>query len=210
MTHAPTESTGYAEIRYLQFNKSRMFRVCERIAGVLTWPLLWPMAMLSRASDILFRTFSEMLSVVPYLFGIIGRYEFYRFALRSVGENVQFEFGVVLIERNISIGSNVLIGRYNIIHHCDFGDYVLVGERCTFLSGSRQHSFDRLDVPMALQGGLKKRIRIGSDCWIGSHAVIMDDVGSGSIVASGAVVTKPVKPRIIAGGNPAKTIGRRV
>lgn len=68
---------------------------------------------------------------------------------------IEFEFGVLLIERDISIGSNLLIGRYNIIHHRDFGDYVLVGERCPLLSGSRQHSLDRLDVPMAHQGGLK-------------------------------------------------------
>jgi acetyltransferase-like isoleucine patch superfamily enzyme len=209
MAQANNESSEYREIRYLQFNKSRAFRVCERIAGVLTWPLLWPIAMLARRSDILFRTISELLSIVPYLFGIIARYEFYRFALLGVGENVQIEFGVVFIEREVSIGSNVLIGRYCIVHHCDFGDFVLVGERCTFLSGSRQHSFKRQDTPMALQGGQKKKIYIGQDCWIGSHAIIMEDVAGSSIVAAGAVVTKSVSAGDIVGGNPATVIGQR-
>ncbi|MDJ0927461.1 MAG: acyltransferase [Gammaproteobacteria bacterium] len=157
----------------------------------------------------MFRTLSEALSLVPYFPGVILRYEFYRFAVESCGKNVLIEFGTVFIERDVTIGSNVLIGRFNVVHHCDFGDYVLIGERCTFLSGSRQHSFDRTDIPMALQGGFKERIRIGSDVWIGSHSVIAADVGSGSIVGAGSVVNKPVEDWSIAAGSPAKTIRRR-
>jgi acetyltransferase-like isoleucine patch superfamily enzyme len=167
------------------------------------------MAIVSRVSDDLFRTFSELLSLLPYVVGVIVRAEFYRFALKECGRNVVVEFGTVFIFRDISIGNNVLIGRYNTIHHCDFGDYVLVGEHSCFLSGSQSHNLDRTDIPMALQGGSKKRIRIGSDCWIGSHAVVMEDVGRGAVVGAGGVVTKPVPDFVIAVGNPARPVRRR-
>lgn len=200
---------GYSDVAYLQFNKSRTFVVVERTMGILTWPIVIPAALLSRLSDIVFRTFSEVLSVVPYVFGIIARYEFYRFALSRFGRNVQIEFGAVFIHRDISIGDDVLIGRYSIVHDCNIGNHVLVGERCTLLSGSRQHTYARTDIPMAHQGGQKKTIAVEDDCWIGSHAVVMDSIRSGSIVAAAAVVTKEVAERSIVAGNPARLVGTR-
>jgi acetyltransferase-like isoleucine patch superfamily enzyme len=199
----------YTEIRYLQFTAGTGVRVTMAVLGVLTWPLTIPLALLSRLSDLIFRTCSEALALVPYFPGVILRYEFYRFALRRCGSNVLIESGAVFIYRDIAIGSNVLIGRYSIVHHCDIGDYVLIGERCTLLSGSRQHEMKRTDVPMALQGGHRRRIIIERDCWIGSHAVLMDDVRQGAVVAAGAVVIQPVEAHTIVGGVPARLIGRR-
>jgi acetyltransferase-like isoleucine patch superfamily enzyme len=168
-----------------------------------------PLALLSRISDIIFRTFSETLALVPYFPGVILRYEFYRFALHRCGSNVVVETGAVFIYRDVSVGDDVLIGRYSIVHHCDIGDHTLIGERCTFLSGSRQHRFTRTDMPMTQQGGEKRRITLAGDCWIGSHAVVMNDVGRGAIVAAGAVVKDPVPELTVVGGVPAKPIADR-
>lgn len=210
MTKNSGELDGaYVEARYLQFQASPAVRGVMRAIGVLFWPLTVPLALLSRLSDIVFRSCSELLSFIPYFPGVIVRYEFYRFALRKCGSNVLVESGAVFIYRDVEVGSNVLIGRYTIIHHCNLGDYVLIGERCTFLSGSRQHRFERTDIPMALQGGQKRRIQIGRDCWIGSHCVVMDDVGTGSVVAAGAVVSQPVENGSIVGGIPARLIRSR-
>ena len=194
----------YQEVLYLQFSASKRFRFWWTVLGVLSWPVTIPLALLAKSSDILFRTASELVAMAPYFPGVVIRYQFYRFALRSVGTNVVIEFGTVFIYKDVEIGDNVLIGRYNIIHHCDFGNYVLTGERCTFLSGSRQHRFDRRDKPMALQGGQRKRIRIEDDVWVGSHAVVAEDVATGSIVAMGAFVNKPVAEHTIAMGNPVR------
>lgn len=202
-------SQRYVDTQYLQFQPSRGVRLTLAALGVLTWPLALPLALISRVSDIVFRSCSELLSLVPYFPGVILRYEFYRFALRRCGSNVIVEFGAVLLYRDVEIGSNVLIGRFTIIHHCDIGDYALIGERCTLLSGSRQHRFERTDVPMALQGGSKRLIALARDCWIGSHSVVMDDVGEGAIVAAGAVVNQPVQSYAIVGGVPAKVLGSR-
>ncbi|PJE80879.1 Chloramphenicol acetyltransferase [invertebrate metagenome] len=52
---------------------------------------------------------------------------------------------------------------------------------------------------------------VGNDVWIGSEAMIMPGVtlGDGAIIASRALVTKPVPAYTIVGGNPAKTIRQR-
>jgi acetyltransferase-like isoleucine patch superfamily enzyme len=199
----------YTTLEYLQFRPNRSVQLARALAGMVTWPLIWPLAMVCRLSDVLFRTASELLSQVPYLFGVIVRAEFYRFTLRRCGRNVVIEFGTLFIYRDVIIGDNVLIGRYNIIHHCDFGNFVLAAERCTFLSGSKYHNFERTDVPMALQGGQKKRISVGDDCWIGSHAVVMESIERGAVVGAGAVVTKPVPEFTIVVGNPARPLRRR-
>jgi acetyltransferase-like isoleucine patch superfamily enzyme len=199
----------YSEVVYEQFNPRGVLRRARAAAEVLAWPLVWPLAMICRRSDILFRTVSEALSIVPYILGVILRGAFYRFALRGCGRNVLIEFGTIFIYSDVVVGDNVLIGKYNTIHHCDFGDYVLTAEGCSFLSGSAYHRFDRTDIPMALQGGRKKRIAIGTDCWIGAQAVVMEDVGAGAIVGAGSVVTKPVPPLTIVAGNPARILRRR-
>ena len=62
---------------------------------------------------------------------------------------------------------------------------------------------------MALQGGELKRIVLGDDCWIGANAVVMETVGTGSIVGAGSVVSQTVEPWTIVAGVPARTIGRR-
>lgn len=210
MKHAGRVEHGvYTEIQYHQFAQSRGLRFAAVIAGILSWPLVLPLAALARLSDFVFLTCTQLLALLPYLVGTIIRYEFYRFTLRKCGKNVMIGFGTVFLYRDVEIGDNVLIGMYNTVHYVDFGSYVLTADGCRFLSGSRYHSFDRLDVPVALQGGYLRRIRIGDDSWIGANAVVMDDVGSQSVVAAGAVVTKLVEARTIVAGVPARCVGSR-
>jgi acetyltransferase-like isoleucine patch superfamily enzyme len=200
---------GYVDVQYQQFSQSTGFAMAMRIAGVLSWPLVVPLACLARVSDTGFRTVSECLAIVPYLLGVILRGEFYRWTLRRCGRNVLVGFGTVFLYRDIEIGDHVLIGMYNTIHHCSFGSYVLTAEGCRFLSGARYHNFDRTDIPMALQGGKLRRIHVSDDCWIGANAIIMSDINTGSVVGAGTVVTAPVGPYTIVAGNPARVVRQR-
>lgn len=199
----------YHDIEYHQFTQSPALSTAIAVAGILTWPVVLPLALLSRISDFVFVTCSQALALVPYLIGTIVRYEFYRFTLTRCGRNVMIGFGTVFLHRDVSIGNNVLIGMYNTIHLCDFGSYVLTAEGCRFLSGAKYHNFDRTDVPIALQGGKLRRITLVGDCWIGANAVVMADVDEGAIVGAGAVVTKRVDRYQIVGGVPARPIGSR-
>jgi acetyltransferase-like isoleucine patch superfamily enzyme len=56
--------------------------------------------------------------------------------------------------------------------------------------------------------GLYLHTRIGRDCFIGAHSIIMPGVvvGDGSVVGAGAVVVKDVPPRSVVGGNPARIL----
>jgi len=181
-----------------------------RVLGIACWPLVWPLAMLSRSSDEVFRTFSELLSLIPYLPGIIVRREFYRFALESCGENLVVAFGAVFLHRGVRIGNNVLVGRYCIVHHCDIGDYSMTGEHSVLNHGGHYHHSDRTDIPMALQGGVIEPIAIAEDCIVNSNTVVMASVARGSIVGAGAVVTRPVEEYSIVVGNPARLLRKRV
>ncbi|MDH4055269.1 MAG: acyltransferase [Gammaproteobacteria bacterium] len=118
-------------------------------------------------------------------------------------------FGTVFLYRDIEIGSNVLIGMYNTVHHCDFGSYVLTAEGCRFLSGSKYHNYDRTDIPMAKQGGCLKRIVISDDVWIGANSVVMACMGRGSIAGAGSVVTSDIDDYMIVAGVPARRIKMR-
>jgi acetyltransferase-like isoleucine patch superfamily enzyme len=56
-----------------------------------------------------------------------------------------------------------------------------------------------------------KKTIIGDDVWIGEGVVVLDGIkiGTGSIIAAGAVVTKDIEPYTIVGGVPAKFIKHR-
>jgi acetyltransferase-like isoleucine patch superfamily enzyme len=55
----------------------------------------------------------------------------------------------------------------------------------------------------------KGPLTIGDDCWIGTRVTILDgaqSVGDRALVAACALVIKPVPPRAIVGGVPAKVL----
>ena len=200
----------YVDIEYRQFDQPSPLRWSTKIAGWLALPFIYPFVLLRKLSpETGFRTASELFSLIPFAIGVIVRYEFYRRTLRACGQNVFVSFGTVFYYPQVSIGNNVLIGMYNTIHHCDFGDNVMTADGCCFLSGSRYHNYSSTDIPMTQQGGKMKRICLGNDVWIGSHAIIMDQVGPGSIVGAGSVVTKKVEPYSVVAGNPAKLVRKR-
>lgn len=57
----------------------------------------------------------------------------------------------------------------------------------------------------------RRSVIIGDDVWIGAHAALLPgiDIGSGAVIAAGAVVSKSVPAGEIWGGVPARQIGRR-
>jgi len=172
--------------------------------------LVFPLVILSKLiGEKYFRQFSELLSVIPTYFGDIIRYSFYSQVLNNCGKKVRFSIGTILSKKDISIGENVYIGPYCAIGLVDIGDDVMISNNCILLSGSRQHGYERRDIPMRLQKGVFERKKIGNDCWIGSNSVIMNDVAKGSIVAAGTIITKKVDSNLIVLGNLPRAIRER-
>jgi acetyltransferase-like isoleucine patch superfamily enzyme len=201
----------YTEIRYRAFDRTRLQNILFSLTGWISLPVVLPMVWLVKLGpDVLFRTFSELLSLIPTFIGYRPRYEFYRRVLTRCGEDVLIAFGAVFYYRQIRIGNRVLIQRNVAVHHCDIGDDVMVAEGTVLLSGSKYHGFSRTDIPMTMQPGLLKRIRLGSDVFVGAQCVVMEDVETGSVVAAGTVVTKPVESYTVVAGNPARLVRRRL
>lgn len=110
------------------------------------------------------------------------------------------EFGL-----NINIGKKAFINSGCIFQ--DQGgiyikDNVLIGHNVSLLTINH-------DLNPQKRGNIyPKPIIINDNVWIGTNATILPgiSIGSGSIIAAGAVVTKDVPPNVIVGGVPAKII----
>lgn len=95
---------------------------------------------------------------------------------------------------SISLGENVLIGRYvTIIDHSH-------GRRC--LNDVSKSPWDR---DLYSRGGVK----IGRNVWVGDKATILPDVsiGNNCIIGANSVVTKSFPDNCVIAGNPAKILG---
>lgn len=141
--------------------------------------------------------------------GSLVREAFYRRTLSSIGSSVYFAYGCNFSYPEVNIGDDVRIGYGTNVGLVDIGSDVRIGANCNLLSGSRMHAIERTDIPIRMQQGTLERITIGRDCWIGANVVIMADIGEGSVVGSGSVVTKPVPAWSVVAGNPAQLIRSR-
>jgi acetyltransferase-like isoleucine patch superfamily enzyme len=118
-------------------------------------------------------------------------------------------FGTIFATPEIEIGDDVYIGPFCNIGHVSIGPDTLIGSNVTILSGRHQHRYERLNVPIRLQGGTYDRVHIGNDVWIGNAATVLTDIRPHAVVGAGAVVTDTVDTGAIVGGNPARVIGQR-
>lgn len=130
--------------------------------------------------------------------------------LKSCGKKVNIEHGAMFSAKT-TLGDYSGIGiNARINGACTIGDHVMMGANVTVIT--RNHSFERTDIPMMDQGFEEERpVAIGNDVWIGDRVIILPGVhiGDGSIIAAGAVVTHDVPSYAIVGGVPAKIIKMR-
>ncbi len=109
----------------------------------------------------------------------------------------------------LQIGENTAIGEFNNIRAS--GGNIWIGKNCMtgqFVSIIASNHSTKLGSPMRLQPWATERntVRIEEDSWIGAHAVILPGVriGTGCIIAAGAVVTHDVPDYAVAAGVPAE------
>ncbi|MEF8723245.1 MAG: acyltransferase [Candidatus Accumulibacter delftensis] len=132
--------------------------------------------------------------------------------LRHCGKNIRIGPNVKIGSgEQISLGDNSNIGRASwILGKASIGDFVMMAPEVIILSSN--HEFKDRSTPMIIQGQrVEDPVIVCDDVWIGTRAIILPGVtiGSHSIVAAGAVVTKDVAEYSIVGGNPARVIGCR-
>jgi acetyltransferase-like isoleucine patch superfamily enzyme len=119
------------------------------------------------------------------------------------------EFGTLMsrtaarLEKNVYVGPNCNLGWVHI------GRDTLLASSVVIPSGPNTHGIDDPNRPIREQPGSLREVRIGEGCWIGSHAVVLADIGDGTVVAAGSVVTTELPAGVIAGGVPAKVLRGR-
>lgn len=108
---------------------------------------------------------------------------------------------------DITIGHHTRIGIHNtIIGPVSIGSHVNLAQGIVVTA--LNHQFLDASKRIDQQGITTRPVVIGDDVWIGANAVVLPGVtvGSHSVVAAGAVVTKDVPPHTVVGGVPAKVI----
>ena len=136
----------------------------------------------------------------------------------------------IILENEVFIGRNSILSckggnitlkeRVNIGFNCEVysSSTVEIGADTllaayTYIVGGGSYNLDRKDIPISKQPDFEGKggIFIEQGTWIGAHCVILDGVrvGTGSVIAAGAVVNKEIPPMSIAAGIPAKIIKER-
>lgn len=145
---------------------------------------------------------------------------FYKIRLIVVKRILKFCGDNVIIKNKVDFGngSRLKVGHRSQLGQnaklsgkITIGDDVLMGPDVIMMATS--HAYDRVDIPINIQGETEeKEIIIGDDVWIGTRVIILPGViiGSHSIVAAGAIVTKSFEPYSIIGGIPSKLIKKRL
>jgi acetyltransferase-like isoleucine patch superfamily enzyme len=107
----------------------------------------------------------------------------------------------------LEIASGLLNPNSNIacFHHITIGDDVIIAENVT-IRDSDSHTIE------GGRGDGDPGIHIGDHVWIGLNSTILKGVtiGSGSVIAAGAVVTRNIPPHALAGGVPARVIRENI
>ena len=130
----------------------------------------------------------------------------------NVEHNVYFKVAGGYSEKiSIRIGTGSFIGS-----GCEFNalSSVVIGRSCLIASGCRfidhDHGTER-GSPMKDQVEQSADIMLGDDVWLGVNCVVLKGVsiGTGAIIAAGAVVTRDVPPFAVAAGVPARVLRLR-
>lgn len=111
-----------------------------------------------------------------------------------------------LIERGLVLGENVSIIDTFFFDpsHCFL---ISIGDNCTIAPGVRLIAHDASTKQFLGYTKIGK-INIGANCFIGDSVIVLPcvNIGPGSIIGAGSVVTKDVPPGMVAAGNPARVI----
>lgn len=145
------------------------------------------------------------MAIVPGAPGNFLRAAFYKFTLAASSIDVDIWFGTFFSRRGVRLAPNVSIGSYCVLAEVDIGPRTQIASHVQ-VPGRQQHSRDQYGRLSHSANQAAEAIRIGADCWIGSSAIIMADVGERSTIGAGSVVVKPIRAGVVAVGVPARPV----
>lgn len=187
--------------------KATLFIIMAIIISPITL-LYWGLSIVIKG-DALFRSFAQLLSLIPGKTGSYLRTGFYRFSMSKCSPDAVVSFLTLFSQKDTQIHSGVYIGPQCNIGKCIIEQDVLLGSGVHIMSGKNQHDFSDLTTPVRDQGGNFSQVTIGENSWVGNGALIMANIGKHCVVAAGSVVINDIEDYSIVAGNPAKLIKKR-
>lgn len=131
----------------------------------------------------------------------------------EVGEEVILDADIYINKpENISIGDGTFIGQdvtLNAIAEITFGKNCAIAAGSYFMTWN--HVIDDRTVELRTTGKERKSIKVGDGAWVGYDAIVLPGVtiGTGGVVAAGAVVTEDVPDWTVVAGVPAMPFAER-
>jgi acetyltransferase-like isoleucine patch superfamily enzyme len=186
-------------------------KACARgLAFAAVTPALVSYALRSRivGKDRALEASSEMLGLIPGLTGQYLRRAFLARTLAYCGPETVIGFGTLFSQAGARLDDRVYIGPRCHLGLVHLEADVLLAAGVHVPSGAHTHGTDTA-APIRDQPHQQRLVRIGAGSWIGSGAVVLADVGRDTIVGAGAVVTRPLPDRVVAGGVPARVLRHR-
>ena len=136
----------------------------------------------------------------------------------ALDDNVILSNGVMISCKNgsVTIGANTGLNAGCVVQSTNgcpvaIGRDCIVGQGCLVIGGGSYH-LDRLDLPIRDQGIRDDGgLTLADNVWLGGHVTVLGGVrmGSGSVAAAGAVVTRSVPENTICMGVPARAVRER-
>lgn len=166
--------------------------------------------------------------ILYHLFKIRFTAQITSMGIVNIGKNVKL---ITEVDSTIKLGSNVSL-KDNTVIYAKKGASIIIGNNTstghdteisanksitigsdvimaanTYITDSN-HGYLVRGIPFREQPMETGSVEVGNNVWLGRNAMILKDskVGSDTVVAAGAVVTKCFPENIILGGVPAKVI----
>jgi acetyltransferase-like isoleucine patch superfamily enzyme len=182
----------------------------NRFAQLLALPFAltcWLEKAISPHKESIFSFWSHVFAIFPGLPGVFLRRGFYSLTLDKCSVNCHIGFGTIFAHRCATVEENAYLGLYCTVGAAHLGKHCLIGSHASLLSGNAQHTRDEETgewLAFSAQGIVQ--ITIAANVWIGEGAIVMADVGRGSLIAAGAVINTNVKDNVVMAGNPARFV----
>ncbi|WP_201220766.1 acyltransferase [Halochromatium roseum] len=162
--------------------------------------------LISKDVEVIFNICTHVVALLPGLPGVFLRRGFYSIALEQCSLDSYIGFGTIFSHRATMVADHVYIGSYALIGSAILGQHCLIGSRASILSGTALHILDDDGTWTPYSPERLERITIEPNVWIGEGAIVAANIGRGSMIGAGCVITTPVKAQVIMAGNPARFV----
>ena len=155
----------------------------------------------------------EFVTHLPGELGILIRASFYNRYLKRGAADLTILPGAILEHpQQVEFGRKCTVGRNSILDGMgglSVGDSAGIGPMVFVHTAN--HEYEDRSKPFLEQGHVLKPVVIEADAWLAARVTVLPGthVGRGAVIMAGAVISGPIKPYAICGGNPARPIGSR-